>query len=28
LSMLCPAENRKLEDAFMEITKNGGGQIA
>lgn len=28
LSMLCPSENRKLEDAFMEITKNGGGQIA
>ena len=28
LSMLCPAENKKLEDVFMEITKNGGVQIA
>ena len=28
LSMLCPAENKKLEDVFMEITKDGGVQIA
>lgn len=28
LSMLSPAENIKLEDAFIEITKAGGTQIA
>lgn len=28
LSMLCPAENKKLEDVFMDITKDGGVQIA